>query len=74
MACRSNEHMIATGGGDSGIRLWLVKNEIENTKEEQHLLSSIPSQQEITPQIGEEIPRMIGLLHDTSVLVMTDKG
>ncbi|CAB4011266.1 WD repeat-containing 6, partial [Paramuricea clavata] len=74
LACRSDEHMIATGGGDSAIRLWLVKNEIENTKEEQHLLSSIPSQQEITPQIGEQIPRMIGLLHDTSVLVMTDKG
>ena len=74
MACRSDERMIATGGGDGAIRLWLVGNEIENTRDEQHMCSSIPSQLLINHQMGEEIPRNIGLLHDTSVLVMTDKG
>ena len=66
--------MIATGGGDSGIRLWLVEDEIDKSRDEKHSFSSIPSQQQISQPTSEEIPRMIALLHDTSVLVMTDKG
>ena len=74
LACSSDERMIATGGGDSAIRLWLVEDEIENARDEEHLFSSVPSEQQRSQQMVEEIPRMIGLLHDTSVLVMTDKG
>ena len=74
LACGLDGHMIATGGGDSAVRLWLVENEIENAREQQHLFSSIPSQHELPSHTGEEIPRMIGLLRDTSVLVMTDRG
>ena len=74
LACSSDERMVATGGGDSAIRLWLVEDEIENTRDEEHLFSSIPSEQQSSQQMVEEIPRMIGLLHDTSVFVMTDKG
>jgi hypothetical protein len=66
--------MIATGGGDGAIRLWLVEDEIENAKDEEHFFSTIPPQQQMPLQTVEEIPRMIGLLQDTSVLVMTDKG
>lgn len=74
LACGSDENMIATGGGDSAIRLWLVGNEIKNTREEQRVYSSIPFQHSINQQRREEIPRNICLLHDTSVLVMTDTG
>lgn len=67
--------MIATGGGDSAIRVWFLQDEIKDSQEERHFISTIPPRYEACgPQSGEEVPRMVGLLHDTSALVITDKG
>lgn len=67
--------MIATGGGDGAIRLWMLENDVENIRKEHHLVSNIPQQQkESNSKTSEETPRMIGLLQDASVLIMTDQG
>ncbi|XP_028403319.1 WD repeat-containing protein 6-like isoform X2 [Dendronephthya gigantea] len=75
LACTTDEQTIATGGGDGAIRLWMLENDVENTRKEHHFVSSIPQQQEMTTsQTKEETPRLIGLLQDASVLIMTDQG
>ena len=74
MASNADESIIATGGGDGGIRLWPVKDEVEQESEQQHWSSSIPSEYEAGTLASKENPRMIGMLLDTSVLVLTDTG
>ncbi|XP_046850736.1 WD repeat-containing protein 6-like isoform X2 [Xenia sp. Carnegie-2017] len=74
LASNADESIIATGGGDGGIRLWPVKDEVEQESEQQHWSSSIPSEYEAGTLASKENPRMIGMLLDTSVLVLTDTG
>ena len=75
-----SEDLIATGGGDGSIRLWLLSSPdhcSSSTLREAGLPSSnnrACSQVDIKKTKNEDYPRFVRLLDQSNLLVMTNEG
>ena len=76
LAINQSEDLIATGGGDSSIRLWPLSSPehcVRATAREACLPSSAQNKTD-SQKTKEDYPRFVTLLDQCNLLVMTNEG